>query len=449
MTKPYDLIVIGGGPAGHAVAESATGYGAKVCIIEKNGWGGTCTHRGCIPTKALLACSKRLVDMKKLKRLGISIGDKTFDFAAMKRHQVQMTRISALGVEQSLKKAGVDMINGEGILSAPGEVQWKTPAGDIQTLSTRYTCITWGSEPAVLPHIQTSNRVLTSDGFLNLDYLPKTVVIIGGSVIGVEFATLLAELGVHVTLMEILDTLLPLEDEDAVQLVKQELSLLGIVMHTATTVKEIVEKPDAVQIRAEKTTGLLEEAAEYVLLCTGRNPLLFPEQLQNIGIRYDHRGIHTNLHGETNISGIYAIGDVSGGMMLAHRAAQQGKALASYLFGDGSIVCRDETIPSVVYSHPPIARVGLTEQQARVMGLEIDVIKTDYGAGITARTELAGQGFAKLLFHEDQLVGATIIGMEASELIASLGLAMTGKLDKKTLVNWVIPHPTLSEILHI
>jgi dihydrolipoamide dehydrogenase len=168
-----------------------------------------------------------------------------------------------------------------------------------------------------------------------------------------------------------------------------------------------------------------------------------------MGIRYDRRGIAVNDRQETSVPGIYALGDVTGGIMLAHRAMQQGLSLASRLFGDGSIVYREDFVPSVTYSHPPIARVGLTELQARERGWSVDILRTDFGANIMARTELAPQGFAKLIFHKGILAGATVVGAGAPDLIASLSLALAAGAGLKTLQSWVIPHPTLSESLGV
>ncbi len=449
MPENYDLIVIGGGPGGHAAAESAANHGASVCIIEKGGWGGTCTHSGCVPTKALLSCSKRWVEIKKMKRFGITVNGGTFDFKAMKRHQQQMTRVSALGVEQSLKKAGVQLKMGEGIIMAPGKVRLLSTGGVSEKLTSRNICIAWGSRPATLPHLPLSERVLTSGEFLKLEDLPGRVVIIGGSVIGIEFATLLAELGVQVVIMEIADDLLPLEDKEAVDLIRKGLTLLGVKIHTATTVMDVKEQPGAVRISATNADGLIEIEADDVLICAGRRPSLQADQLDALGILYDGRGIQVNPFQETNISGIHAVGDVTGGMMLAHRAMQQGKVLASRLFGDAGVACRENAVPCVVYSHPPIARVGLTQEQAKAQGLNIESFKMDFGANIMARTEHAGQGFAKLFFHEQKIVGACIAGDQAGELIASLSFAVCGNMDKKIFLDWVKPHPTLSEILNI
>ena len=443
----FDLIVIGAGPGGHALAEHAARYGARTAIIEKNLWGGTCTHRGCIPTKALLACSKHYADLKKMKRLGISVGESSFDFDAMKRHQQQMVRISALGVEKSLREAGVVMKTGVGKLLSPGEVRCTDADGNVDMLQGKHIAIAWGSEPALLPGVATSQRVLTSDGFLQLQALPEDVLIVGGSVIGVEFATLLAELGVKVTLIELLGQLLPYEDEDAAIVVKQELIRLGAAIHTSSRLTGILDTQDGIRAVIVQNGRDFEIKAEAALICAGRKPRLCHDDLDRLGVRHDPTGIRVDARQMTNIQGIYAIGDVTGGAMLAHRAMQQGKVLARLLFGDGSLVYSDAAVPSVVYSHPQVAHVGVTEKEAFRQGLAIEVVRSDYGANIIARTELMGQGFVKVLFHGDKLIGATLVGDHAADLIASLALAVANGLGKKELDKWVIPHPTLGEAL--
>ena len=447
MSDPFDLIVIGAGPGGHAMAEHAARHGARTAIIEKNLWGGTCTHRGCIPTKALLACSKHYADLKKMKRLGIITGQPSFDFSAMKRHQQQMVRISALGVEKSLAEAGVALKAGVGTILSPRDVRLTDAAGNVEMLQGEHIVIAWGSEPALLPDIAPSQRILTSDEFLRLESLPADIIIVGGSVIGVEFATFLAELGVKVTLLELLEQILPFEDEDASSLLNRELTRLGVAIHASTKLKAIRETADSVQAAVVSQGRDFELTAAGALICIGRKPRLEQEELNRIGIRYDRKGISADAQQMTNIPDIYAIGDVTGGVMLAHRAIQQGKALASALFGDGSIVCHEASIPAVVYSHPQVARIGLTERQAGRQGLTVEVMKSDYAANIIARTELMGQGFVKMLFDGDKLIGATIVGDAAADLIASLSIAIANNLGKKELSKWIIPHPTLSEVL--
>jgi dihydrolipoamide dehydrogenase len=447
LSELFDLIVIGAGPGGHALAEHAARLGARTAIIEKNLWGGTCTHRGCIPTKALLACSRHYADLKKMKRFGVTIGSSSFDFTAMKRHQQQMVRVSAMGVEKSLREAGVAMKAGEGKILSSREVQWTDPLGNVEILQGERLVIAWGSEPALPPGIATSKRILTSDGFLRLEALPEYMIIIGGSVIGVEFATFLAELGVKVTLIELLEQILPSEDEDVSALLKQELTRLGVKIHTSTELRTIHETNDGVEIAVVHGECDTRLTADTALICTGRKPLMDQGQLDRIGIRYDRKGISVDAQHRTNIPGIYAIGDVTGGVMLAHRAIQQGKDLASALFGDGSFIYNEASVPAVVYSHPQIAHVGLTEKQAVRQGLTVEVVKSDYAANIIARTELMGQGFVKMLFDGDKLIGATIVGDAAADLIASMCFAVANGLGKRELNKWIIPHPTLSEAL--
>lgn len=443
----FDLVVIGGGPGGHAAAAEAARHGARVGIVEKELWGGTCTHRGCVPTKALLACSGHYAALKKLSRLGVATGTAAYDFAAICRHRDQTVRIAALGVEKSLQEARVVQKTGEGKITSPGEVLCIAPNGGTESLRARHIAIAWGSEPAAI--FPPSARILTSDTFLRLTALPKSMVIIGGSVIGVEFATFLAELGIPVRIVEILPALLPYEEPEAGAFLQKEMTRLGVEVHTATKVAALREDGEGVCVEAVKDGQHYEFRAEYALLCTGRRPRLDEETLAGTGIRHDRRGIAVTAGQETNIPGIYAVGDVTGGIMLAHRAMQQGRALASRLFGDGAVVCREDAVPAVTYTHPPIARIGLTEGQAREKGGDVEIVRNDYGANIMARTELAGQGFAKFIFQANQLVGATIAGAGAPDLIAALTLAVTAGVDRRTLQSWILPHPTLSEILRL
>jgi len=449
MSETYDLIVIGAGPGGHAAAEQAARSGAKVAIIEKSQWGGTCTYKGCIPTKALLACSRQYMNLKKLKRLGISAGEISFDFTSMKRHQRQMITTSSLGVQKSLKDSGVDLKSGEGKIIAPREIEWITQKGDAHRLIADNIVIAWGSEPLLPPDIIPSRRVITSDGFLALEALPESVVIVGASVIGVEFATFLAELGVNVAIVELLDRIIPMEDKEAADFLFQELGRLGIIVHTSTQIETIKETPNAVSLNATQSAQALELNADYVLVCTGRKPLFYTDELHRCGIEYDQKGIVVNENHMTNREGFFAIGDVTGGTMLAHRAMQQGRAVASYLYGDRSITHSEDVVPSVIYTHPSVARVGLTEKQAVERGLKVEIKRVEYAANISSRTELKGNGFVKAVFSENRLIGVTIAGDDAGELIVSMALAITNKMGVKELKNWIIPHPTLSEILHL
>ena len=446
MSEKYDLIIIGGGPGGLAAAELAAAKKKRVLIIEKDGWGGTCTHRGCIPTKALLSCSKYYADLKKLKRMGINIAETSIDFPTIKKHQQQIVKVSALGAQKVLADAGVEIKQGMGEIISSSEVRFTDVSGKSELLSTHNIMIAWGSVPQVLPGINLSERVLTSDGILNLNILPSSIIIVGGSVIGVEFATFFAELGSKVTIVEILDRIIPIEDQDCADLLRQELIRLDVAINTATKLESLKDTGSGVVMQAQKDGQQLEISADYTLLCTGRKPLLNTEELEKLGIEYTGAGIKIDKNMMTNVAGIYAVGDVTGGMMLAHRAMQQAKVAAGNICGNSAFGYKENFIPSVVYSHPQIARVGLTQKQAEAEGLPVEVIKSFYSANIIARAELMGQGFVKAIFHQDKLIGATIVGEDAAELIAPLALAVSNELTKKQLHSWVLPHPTLSEI---
>jgi dihydrolipoamide dehydrogenase len=446
MSDKYDLIVIGGGPGGLAAAQLAAARKKSVLIIEKDGWGGTCTHRGCIPTKALLTCSKYYADLKKLKRVGINVASASFDFAAVKKHQQQIVKIAALGAQKTLDDAQVETKSGTAEIISPAEIKFTDQAGNTEIIKTQNIIIAWGSEPAILPGINLSQRILTSDGILNLNSLPASIIIVGGSFIGIEFSTVFAELGVKVTLVELLDQILPYEDEKAAEFLKLELTRLGIVVHTSTKLQSLQETATGIVMQVQKNSENMALNAEYALLCTGRRPLLRTSELDKLGIEYTKAGIKVDRNMMTNVQGIYAVGDVTGGMMLAHRAAQQAKVAAAHICQYVVQPYNENYIPSVVYSHPQIAHVGLTESQAEAAGLSIAVVKSQYSANIIARTELMGQGFVKAIFHKEKLIGATIAGDHAAELIATMSLAVASGLNIKQLQAWVIPHPTLSEI---
>jgi len=446
MSQNYDLVIIGGGPGGHTAAEIAAAKKKRVLIIEKEGWGGTCTHRGCIPTKALLSCSKYYADLKKLKRMGINITDASIDFSAIKKHQQQIVKVSALGAQKVLADAGVEIKQGTGEIISSQEVRVTDSSGKSEIFSAQNIIIAWGSVPQVLPGINLSERVLTSDGILNLNSLPSSIIIVGASVIGVEFATFFAELGIKVTIVEILDRIIPLEDQECADLLKQELTRMGVAINTSTKMESLKDTGSGLVMLVQKEGKQLEINADYALLCTGRKPLLNTEELDKFGIEYTKTGIKTDKNMMTNVKGIYAVGDVTGGMMLAHRAAQQAKFAAGYICGDSDINYNENFIPSVVYSHPQIARVGYTQKRAEDEGLAVEVIKSQYSANIIARAELMGQGFVKAIFHQDKIIGATIAGEDAADLIAPLTLAVSNEMTKKQLRNWVLPHPSLSEM---
>lgn len=411
--------------------------------------GGTCTNTGCVPTKALLACSKAYRDLKRLKRFGISADAASFDFAAMKRHQAQIVRTSALGVQKSLRDLGVELFEGEAHVISSSEVESITAGKEKRRIGAKNILLAWGSESSRPGEIALSRRILDSEGFLALERLPRSAVVVGAGSIGVEFATFLAELGSRITIIELSDQILPLEDREGAIFLEGELRRIGVEVSTSTRLDSICEFPDGVRIRAFKEQRVIELQAELAVICTGRRPFLLKNELDNLGIRHGKGGIEIDGHQATNIPGIFAVGDVTGGTLLAHRASMQGKTLASFLFADGSFTYQEGSVPSVTYSHPNLARVGLTEERARAQGQHVEMLRAEFGANILARAELRGAGFVKMIFIGERLAGATIVGEEAAELIAPMGLAVASGLEKKNLRAWVIAHPSLSEIFSL
>jgi dihydrolipoamide dehydrogenase len=445
----YDLIVIGAGPGGHATALEAARLGRKVLIVEKKTWGGTCTHKGCIPTKALLACSRRYHELRNLKRLGITVENSGVDFGAMKRHQSQMVKLSALGVRKSLQDLGVNCTEGEAVILSPEEVAIALPDGKTEHFHSKNLVISWGSEVSPLADIPFSSRIISSDTLLNMDSLPESFIVIGGGAIGIEFATFMAEVGVKVTLIEVMDQILPYEDPDTADFLTGELKKAGIEVHTSTAIRKVTETRNSVRMEGVNKDKSFEIEADYGLISVGRRPSLRGEELDRLGVTYSGKGIGVDDRCMTNINGIFAVGDVTGGILLAHRASAQGRTVARFLFADPSARHTDDAVPAVVYSHPPVARVGLTETKASERGLAIEFRKKEYGTNIIARTELMGNGFVKTLWHQERLVGAAIAGDQAPDLIASFSLAVAHKMTGKDLRNWIIPHPTLSELLDL
>lgn len=440
MAEQYDLIVIGGGPGGIAAAAAAADK-KRVLILEREGWGGTCANCGCIPTKALLTCSKAFADMKKFKRLGINTSGTSIDFTAIKKHQQQAVKIATLGAHKALTDAQVEMKFGTGELISPQEVRYTDDKGNTILLSAKHIIIAWGSQPLLLPGINLSERILTSDGLLNTENIPQSIIIVGASVIGIEFATFFAELGSAVTLIELLDRVLPFEDQEAAQLLHRELARLGVDIHTSTKLESLNDTGKNVTAKVRINDKQFEKNADYALLCTGRQPLLYEEELKRLGIEYTNTGIKIDKNMMTNVNGVYAVGDVTGGLMLAHRATMQGKVAARHICGFDSYVYNENLIPSVVYGHPQIARIGIIQQDA-----DVQIIKSDYSTNAVARMELENKGFVKAFFRNDKLTGATICGNNAADLISPLTLAISNGMTKKQLRQWVIPHPALSEI---
>ena len=362
----------------------------------------------------------------------------------MRRHQNQIVKTAALGARKSLADHGVELKAGTARIVSPGLVKIME---DGETIAAENILIAWGSVSQIPAGIVIAGLISDSDRFLEIDRLPSSMAIIGGGAIGVEFATFLSQLGIKISLFELLDRILPCEEPDCVDFLIKELSKSGVDIFTSARLLDISESGHVVRLRFEKS-GIIEREVGHVLVCTGRKPSLDRDQLDSIGIEYSERGIRTGSNFMTSVKGIYAVGDVTGPPLLAHRAAQQGKALASSLYGDSSVKYEESAVPYIAYTSPNLARVGLIESDARKIYPNLESTKLDYGSNMLARAELKAGGFGKLLFGKGRLVGATLVGVEAAELIAPLSLAVACGLGRNDFKKWILAHPTLSEILN-
>lgn len=439
----YDLIVIGAGPGGYEAAAYAAKLGKKVALFEKNELGGTCLNVGCIPTKTLLRSAKALEDCHEAKLYGVHTAEATIDMAAVQARKKSVVDILIKGVAGMLKRAGVDVIKAEAKITAPGKV-----SADGKTYEAANILVATGSVPAAppIPGLRDNPLVLDSTGILNLDAIPESLVVIGGGVIGLEFASFFATVGSKVTVVEMLPKIAPVVDDDIAKGLMTALKKLGVTFNLSCKVTRIegstlvFTDPDG---KEQQVTGT------YILNSTGRSPVLKGVGLEECGVVFDRRGIKTDEFGKTNVPGIWACGDVTGRCLLAHAATREGIVAVNNMFGkpDRMRYC---AIPSVVYTHPEVAQVGATEAELKEKGVAYR--KAVMPMAIAGRfiVENAGKtGTVKVLVSEKygQVLGVHMIGGSCGEFIASAAAMVELELCVEDVHQIVFPHPTCSEAL--
>lgn len=456
-----DLIVIGGGPGGYVAAIRAAQLGAKVMLIEQQEVGGTCLNRGCIPTKALYRNAQMLNYLQEMDKFGITLEGYSFDMnTAQSRKQGIVSHLRG-GIEQLLKSFGVEVLRGRGVPVSNSEVEVTTLDGGSQTNTTRNILLATGSQAVRLPVPGMDlPGVITSDEALVLDHIPKSMVIIGGGVVGLEFAGIFNSFGTDVTVIELLPRLLPNMDEEIVKRMTPLLKKKGIKIETGTAVKEILKAAEGLQVRAEGKKGHRDFPGELVLISAGRMPNLDGLNLDGLGMAFEKAGIKVDSRFSTSVPGIYAIGDVIGGKMLAHLASEQGKSVAESLFGSGAesasgqsgtdIRINDDAVPSCVFSFPELAAVGLTEEEAKEREIPYVVSKFLFAANGKALTMGESDGLVKVIAREDskEVIGVHILGPHASDLIHEAVLAVQNGLTAEEIGHTVHAHPTLAESFH-
>jgi dihydrolipoamide dehydrogenase len=447
MSEAFDVIVIGAGPGGYVCAIRAAQLGMKVACVEKRATlGGTCLNVGCIPSKALLQSSEHYEEARhKLADHGVGVGTVTLDLARMQARKAEVVAANVKGVEFLFKKNKVTWLKGEGRIAAPGTV-----TVDGTAYSAKHIVIATGSESIPLPGVTVDEqRIVTSTGALELSAVPKHLVVIGGGYIGLELGSVWRRLGAEVTVVEYLDRIVPAMDTEVGKAFERILGKQGITFRLSTKVTGAAVTDAGVALTIEPAAGGAAETldADVVLVAIGRRAYTENLGLKEVGVATDERGrVVTDAQFATNIPGIWAIGDVIAGPMLAHKAEEEGVALAETLAGQKPHLDYD-TIPGVVYTWPEVAAVGKTEQQLQAAGIAYNVGKFPFSANGRARAMGDTDGFVKLLAdaRTDKLLGAHIIGPDAGTLIAELALAMEFGASAEDVARTCHAHPSLNE----
>jgi len=441
--KTYDVAVLGGGPGGYVAALRAAARGANVCCIEADKLGGVCLNRGCIPTKAMLHASEIAHHVGRAPDYGLHAGPCTVDGGAFMKRAAKVAAGLCKGVESLLKARGVDVIRGRGALTAPGTIRVKA-GRKTQNVKAASIIIATGARPArpqFLPW--DSDRLWTSDEATTADDLPESVVIMGGGVIGCEFATVYSELGIPTTLVEMLDRLVPNLDGDAAKAIARGLKKRGVTIHTGTRV--VGMKATKKGVTAELETGKTAKAA-IALIVVGRVPNVEAIGLETVGVECDGPLIKVDDRCRTNVPGIYAIGDCATLLQYAHLASRMGIVAADNATGHDTRDPR-RVVPVVVYTHPEVAGVGLSEAEARETGSDVRVARFPYQASGMARAYGDTEGQVKLIAETGcgEILGAMVIGRHAADVIQELALAIRNELTVEELAATIHPHPTFGE----
>jgi len=452
MSSSYDLVVIGTGPGGYVCAIRAAQLGMKVAVVEKRAThGGTCLNVGCIPSKALLHASEMFEEAgHSFAKMGIGIGTPKLDLPTLLKFKDEAVDGNVKGVDFLLKKNKIDSVRGVGRIAAPGKVEVKGADGKTQTLETKNIVIATGSDVAKLRGIDIDGkRVVTSDQAIALPKVPGRLLVIGAGVIGLELGSVWRRLGSKVTVVEFLDRILPGMDAEVGRQSQRLLEKQGIAFKLGSKVTGVDSSGSTLKAKVEPAKGGAAETieADVILVATGRVPYTDGLGLDEVGVKKDERGrVAVDAHYATNVKGIYAIGDVIAGPMLAHKAEDEGMAVAEILAGRAGHVNYD-VIPAVVYTFPEIAAVGKGEEELKAAGTAYNVGKFPFTANGRAKANQQTDGFVKILADAktDRVLGVHIVGSDAGNMIAEAAVAMEFGAAAEDIARTCHAHPTLPE----
>jgi len=445
-----DLLIIGGGPGGYVSAIRGAQLGKKVTLIEEDKIGGTCLNRGCIPTKALYKNAEVINTLSHINDFGVAISSFSLDMTKIQDRKNNIVEKLRMGIDQLLKGYGVEVIRGKATFKGNKIVEIKNIDNSISTVTASNIIIATGSfsTPLPIPGIEL-NGVITSDEILDINNIPRSMVILGGGVVGVEFAGIFASLGTEVTIIEFLPRLMYRLDEEMSKRLTMYLKKKQIKVVTGVSIKEVQSCDNGLRVIAGNEKGTTEYICEYMLIAAGRSANVNNLNLEAENINFDKKGIKVNEHFETSSKGIYAVGDVIGGQMLAHVASEEGKVCVENIFGLAGHV-NYNAVPSCIFSFPEVASVGITEEEAKQKNINYIVGKSMFGANGKALTMGEGDGIIKVLANIDnhKILGVHMIGPHASDMIHEGVLSIQNELTIENIVETIHAHPTLSEAFY-
>ena len=459
LTKEYDIVILGGGTGGYVAAIRAAQLGLNTAIVEKDKLGGTCLHKGCIPSKALLRSAEVYSTVKRSEEFGIMTNDVVFDFSKVQERKEKIVAQLHKGVQFLMKQGKIDVYEGFGRILGPsifsplpGTISVEMNNGaENEMLIPKNVIVATGSRPNTLAGIDVDGKfIMTSDDALRMEELPKSILIVGGGVIGIEWASMLADFGVDVTVLEYADTIIPTEDNEISQEMQRLLKKKGIKIITgAKVLAETLRKENGVTISAEVKEAVQEYHAEKLLLSVGRKANIEGIGLENTEIQVEKGVIVTNQYYQTKESHIYAIGDVIGGLQLAHVASHEGITAVEHIADRNPSPIDYTKISTCIYSSPEVAKVGLTEKEAIQKGYKVKIGKFPFKAIGKALVFGESDGFVKMIVDEDtdDLLGVHMIGPHVTDLISEAGLARVLDATPWEIAHTIHPHPSLSEAI--
>ena len=449
MSEKFDVTVIGGGPGGYVCAIRLSQLGLKTACVESRGsLGGTCLNVGCIPSKSLLNLSENFHKAKNFEKIGIEIGEIKLNLGKMMKNKEKAVTVLTKGIEFLFKKNKVSYFKGKGSFKSSNEIV-VSGDGEETVIETGKAIISTGSEPVSIPGMEfDEEKIISSTGALSLEKLPKKMVVVGGGYIGLEMGSVWSRLGTEVEVVEFLDHITPGMDREISTEFMKILKKQGIKFKLNTKVEKITKNENGVTLEViDKENKKNNIEADVVLISVGRRPYTTGLKLENVGVKTDEKGkVKVDKNFETNIKNIFAIGDVIDGPMLAHKAEEEGIAVAEFIAGQSGHV-NYEIIPGVIYTSPEVASVGKTEEQLNEKKINFKVGKFPFMSNSRAKAIDEPEGFVKILADatSDKVLGVHLIGPHAGELIAEMAIAMEFGASSEDIARTCHAHPTFSE----